>query len=69
MSYDLYIPLSPDEHQRLLMFLDTPQFTGEQDYCLLRLIDLGFVSERADGMFLSGLGRARLQLGVRLRTH
>lgn len=63
MSYDLHIPLSHEEHHRLLMFLDTPKFTGEPDYTLLRLIDLGFVSERADGMFLSGLGRARLHLG------
>lgn len=64
-----HIPLSLEEHQCLLRFLDTPRCTGEPDYCLLRLIDLGFVSERADGMFLSGPGWARLQLGVRLQSN
>ncbi len=64
MSYYLHASLTPEEHQSLSMFLDLPKFTGEPDPHMLRLIELGFLSQRVDGLILSGLGRARLQLGV-----
>ncbi len=64
MSYYLHAPLNPEENQSLVMFLSTPKFTGEPDANMLHLLDLGFLSQRVDGLVLSGLGRARLQLGL-----
>lgn len=64
MSYYLHASLTPEEHQTLVMFLNIPKFTGEPDAHMLYLIELGFLSRRVDGLILSGLGRARLQLGV-----
>jgi hypothetical protein len=64
MSYYLHASLTPEEHQTLVMFLNIPKFAGEPDYHMLQLIELGFLSQRVGGLILSGLGRARLQLGV-----
>jgi hypothetical protein len=69
MSYYLHASLAPEEHQTLVMFLNIPKFTGEPDPHMLQLLELGFLSQRVDGLILSGLGRARLQLGLVRSRH
>ena len=64
MSYYLHASLTPEEHQSLVLFLTLPKFTGAPDPDMLRLLELGFISQRVDGLVLSGLGRAQPQLGV-----
>jgi hypothetical protein len=64
MSYYLHAFLTAEEEQSLAAFLSIPKFTGEPDLPMQRLIELGFVTKRVDGLIMSGLGRARLQLGA-----
>jgi hypothetical protein len=64
MPYYLHASLTAEEQQSLSAFLSIPKFTGPPDAPMQRLLELGFVSQRVDGLILSGLGRARLQLGM-----